>query len=165
MTYNVREFTGSDYCYEYNELLVQATSDQVRAYCVATKEQFAPIGKEFTDEDNSLWILRHYLALKFVISASIMSGSAIYAQAHNLLMAVPYFNYYTILNCCRAFLMTSPDVRWAGRATMEMTHSRILNVTGDLMRRLDPSPDRKWSERLKRARQYRELYSLHLLAL
>lgn len=74
-------------------------------------------------------------------------------------MGVPYFNYYAILNCCRAFLMTSPDVFLDGNVTTKMTHSKIINLTGDLMKRLDRTPERQWTERLRLAREHRELYS------
>jgi hypothetical protein len=104
-------------------------------------------------------MLRHYLALKFAISASILSGSAIHALGQNLLMGVPYFNYYTLLNCSRAFLMTSPDVEWRGVDTMKLPHEKILNLTADLMKRLDRSPARRWGERLILARAHRETYS------
>ena len=157
--YKISDFTGSRYCYPYRELAHQAAPEQIRDYCNAIRNRFLPIAKVFTGVDNSRWVLRHFLALKFSISAAILSGSAIYARDHNLLMGAPYFNYYALLNCCRAFLMTAPDIEWRGRPTLEMTHSKILNVTGDLMRRLDGAPQRQWSEKLRLAREHRELYS------
>lgn len=157
--YDIIELTGSNYCYDYNELPYRATRAQVKGYCEATKRQFIPQAKALTNRSNSLWVLRHYLAMKFVMSASILSGSGIYARDHNLLMAVPYFNYYSLLNCCRGFLMTCPDLSWNGEKTVEMTHSKILNLTGDLLKRLDKKRAPIWTKMLHEARDCRELFS------
>jgi hypothetical protein len=90
----ILQATGSAYCYAYRELPRQATQAQVTNYCAATRRLFAPIAKAFTAEDNSRWMLRHYLAIKFVTAASLLAGSADYAFDRNLLMGVPYFNYW-----------------------------------------------------------------------
>src|SRR5690348_5836220 len=110
MISGIDELTGSDFCYSYRALTAEATRPQIERYCTAVKNRFRPIVDAFDDQANGIWVLRHYLALKFAISASILSGSAIHALRQNLVMGVPYFNYYTLLNCGRAFLMTSPDL-------------------------------------------------------
>jgi hypothetical protein len=152
-------YTGSEFCYAYRALPDQASQAQIEAYCSAVKDRFRPIARAFDTSANGIWVLRHYLALKFTISASILSGSAIHALQQNLLMGVPYFNYYTLLNCCRAYLMTSPDVIWRGVDTMKLSHEKILNLTANLMKRLDRDPARRWGERLNLARAHRETYS------
>jgi hypothetical protein len=159
MDYNIIDFTGSDYQYDYSELLLRASADQVRNYCERTRQFFAPIAKTFTEVANGQWILRHFLAIKFAISASILSGGSHYSRDHNLMIAVPYFNYYALLSSCRAYLLTSPDIVWEGRKTIEMTHQKILNVTGDLIKRLDPQLATKVCLQLQLAREHRELYS------
>lgn len=108
---DIRRATGSAYCYAYRELPRQATSEQISNYCASTRRLFAPITKSFGARDNSVWVLRHYLSLKFVTAASLLAGSAQYAFERNLLIGVPYFNYYAVLNACRADLLTSPHAR------------------------------------------------------
>jgi hypothetical protein len=102
--------TGSDYCYAYRELPIQATVEQVRQYCRQARKLFAPIARAFTPEDNVHWVLRHYLAIKLATAAALLAGSAEYSFDRNLLTAVPYFNYYAVLNACQAYLLTSPHV-------------------------------------------------------
>src|ERR1700728_4005625 len=136
MPFDVRSLTGSDYCYDYHELFYGADEEDVRRYCKVTKERFAPIAKTLDENANAVWVLRHFLAIKFLSAAAVLSGSAEYAAQKNLLLAVPYFNYYGLFNCCRGFLLTCPDVLWTGATTVEMTHSKIINVTCDLMRRV-----------------------------
>lgn len=159
MTYDIIKYTGSNYCYHYRALPFEVSEIQIADFCRRQKDRFLPVARAFDERANGLWVLRHYLAIKFTVSASMLSGSAIYAYERNLLMGVPYFNYYTLLNCCRAFLLTSPDVEWKGEKTMKMPHETILNLTGDLLRHLDPGRAGEWGERLKHARAVRETYS------
>lgn len=158
-TDDIMRATGSEYCYSYKALPIEATTEQITRYCTVTRRLFAPIAKNINSEENSLWILRHYLAIKLVTSASLLAGSAIYSYERNLLMAVPYFNYYAVLNACRAYLLTSPHIKWDGHKTVEMTHENILNRTADYMRALDPARRAVWREQLGQLRAHRELFS------
>jgi len=151
--------TGSDYCYAYKALPLAADLSMIQAYCAVQRSKFAPIAKAFDAEANSRWVLRHYLAIKFATAANMLAGSAAYAHDHNLMLGVPYFNYYAVLNACRAYLMTSPDVVWNGGKTVEMTHQNIINRTADYMRALDPARRQSWQMQLETLRQHRELFS------
>jgi len=157
---DIRKATGSSYCLGYPQLIQDSDLVQVTRFCDAAREKFRPIAKtNFTPETNSRWLLRHYLAIKFATAAALMAGSADYAQRHNLLMGVPYFNYYAVLSACRAFLFTSPHVEWEGENTVVMTHEKILNLTSDLMRPLDPQRRESWRGQMAGLRSMRELYS------
>lgn len=151
--------TGSDYCIGYRALRSEATLEQMQAYCTRAKALFVPIAKAFTPDDNSRWLLRHYLAVKFASASALMAGSAQYAYDHNLMMAVPYFNYYTVLNACRAYLMTAPQLSWEGQKTVEMTHEKILNCAADYMRNLDPGRRLSWRVQMAAYRDQRTLFS------
>lgn len=149
----------SSYCCGYRALKQEATLTQLRNYCEATRRHFTPIAKSFTPEENSLWLLRHYLATKFVAAANLFAGSSEYAYRHNLLMGVPYFSYYAVLSVCRAYLMTSPLVVWNSDTTVKMTHKKILNCTADGLRALDPSRRDQWLQQMEYLRDQRELFS------
>lgn len=131
----------------------------IQSYCINRRSLFAPIAKSFDVDANSHWILRHYLAIKFATAANMLAGSAAYAYEHNLMLGVPYFNYYSVLNACRAFLLTSPQVVWQGEKTVKMTHQNILNRTADYMRSLDPERMPEWRTQLEELREHRELFS------
>ncbi|MDR7114458.1 hypothetical protein [Caulobacter sp. BE254] len=138
------QYTGSGFAYDYVQLPLVVTDEQVAAYCADSRKRFATIAKCFTDADNSRWMLRHYLALKYVINASIMVGASEYSAKHNLGMSVPYLNYYTLLNVCRAFLWTAADGLPVGNEAETLKHDRILNTTANLMRRLDVAAEARW---------------------
>lgn len=156
---DIRKATGSSYCYDYRELPLQADIIAIRRYCDDRRARFAPIAKVFDAEANSHWVLRHYLAIKFATAANMLAGSAVYAHAHNLMLAVPYFDYYAVLNACRAFLLTTPQLEWDGNNTVEMTHQKIINCTADYMRELDPARRMVWQKQLETLREHRELFS------
>ncbi len=99
----------SRYCIGYHELLIEADVSQVSRYCDTTRRLFTPIAKAITPEDNSRWLLRHYLAIKVATAAALFAGSAAFAYERNLLMGVPYFSYYALLSASRAYLLTSPQ--------------------------------------------------------
>lgn len=156
---DIQAATGSGYCIGYRALRSEATLEQVQTYCKRSKALFLPIAKTFTADDNSRWLLRHYLAVKFVSASALMAGSAHYAYEHNLMMAVPYFNYYTVLNACRAYLMTAPQLSWNGQKSVEMTHEKILNCAVDYMRNLNPKRRLTWRRQMADYRDQRTLFS------
>ena len=156
---DIRAATGSGYCIGYRALRSEATLEQMQNYCKSTKALFVPIAKAFTPDDNSRWLLRHYLAVKFASASALMAGSALYAYEHNLMMAVPYFNYYTLLNACRAYVMTAPQMVWDGQKTVEMTHEKVLNCAADYMRNLDPDRRMQWRDQMRKYRDQRTLFS------
>lgn len=149
----------SSYCIGYHELLREADANQVTRYCDTTRRLFTPIAKALTPEDNSRWLLRHYLSIKFATATALLAGSAAFAYERNLLMGVPYFSYYALLSACRAYLLTSPQIMWDGAKTIEMTHQNIMNRTADYMRALDPSRRVDWRSQMATLRDRRELFS------
>lgn len=134
--YDVGKLSGSPYAYSFAELRNVATEQEVRSYCDETRRRFAPIAKGFSDKLNTQWFVRHYLAVKYLLAGSIMLGSAEYSKKRNVQVSVPYCSYYALLLCCRAFVLTVPDLEWKGRASIEKTHQATRNNTLNFLRRL-----------------------------
>lgn len=156
---DINSHSGSDYTYDFKVLPYLATESDVAAYCQTTRTKFAAIAKTFNDDANTEWIVRNYLAVKFIHAASITLGTAIYSEKKNVLSTIPYCIYYSILYCCRAFLFTVPDFEWKGIDSVEKTHRSILNLTETYLRRLNLQTSTQWGVILKRAQAQRELYS------
>lgn len=156
---DINKYSGSEYVYHFKVLSNIATERDVAAYCQKTRTEFAAIAKVFDDDVNTEWIVRNYLAIKFIHAASIILGTAIYGEKKNVMSTTPYCAYYALLYCCRAFLFTVPDFDWKGIGSVEKTHSSILNLTETHLRRLNQQNSAKWGNILKRAQAQRELYS------
>jgi hypothetical protein len=155
----ITSLTGSTLTYNYRELSERGSDDEIAAYIQRTRDLFNPIARSFDDDRNTEWFIRSYLALKFVLGATVLANSAEYAEVSNLQVTLPYLGYYTILNCCRSFLLTLPCADWRGERTIEMTHSNILNVTSDKLKRLGQRHADMLKPRLWAAKEQRDLFS------
>ncbi|GCA52914.1 hypothetical protein KGO5_05380 [Sinorhizobium sp. KGO-5] len=151
--------TGSDFTYNYKELPTRCSDSEIQNYISRTRDLFDPIARVFGDVHNTEWFIRSYLALKYVLGSTVLANSAEYAEERNLQVTLPYLRYYTILNCSRAFLLTLPCLDWRGEKTIEMTHSNILNLTGDKLKRLGQRHEDTVKPRLLAAKDQRELFS------
>lgn len=156
---DINSHSGSEYTYEFKVLPNLATESDVASYCQTTRAKFATIAKSFDDNTNTEWLVRNYLAVKFIHAASITLGTAIYGERKNVLSTLPYCIYYALFYCCRAFLFTIPDFEWKGIGSIEKTHSSILNLTATHLRRLNSQTAAERGAVLKRAQSQRELYS------
>lgn len=155
----ITSLTGSTLAYNYRELPERCSDKEITEYIQRTRELFDPIARGFDDLRNTEWFIRGYLALKFVLGATVLANSAKYAEDRNLQVTLPYLGYYTILNCCRSFLLTLPCLDWRGERTIQMTHNNILNVTADKLRRLGHRHEGAFKPRLWAAKEQRDLFS------
>jgi hypothetical protein len=139
----ITSLTGSDITYNYRELPECCSDDEIAAYIQRTRELFSPIARAFDNERNTEWFIRSYLALKFVLGATVLANSAEYAEGRNLQVTLPYLSYYTILNCCRSFLLTLPCLDWRGENTRPkvLQKPRVARVTWSSANRATKKPN------------------------
>lgn len=154
----IARLAGSDFEYRYQEL-IKASDAEIRRYIARTRALAAPIAAGFDDDRNTEWFIRSYLALKLVLSSTLLANTGLYARDHNLQAVRPYLSYYLMLNCCRAFIFTLPCMPWQGLTTIEMTHSKILNVATDKLKRLSTDEEQRCGPILRVAKEQRDLFS------
>lgn len=155
---DIARLAGSDFEYRYQEL-PKSGDAAIRQYIARTRALAAPIATGFDDKRNAEWFIRSYLALKLVLSSTLLANTALYARDHNLQAVRPYLSYYLMLNCCRAFIFTLPCMPWQGLITIEMTHSKILNVATDKLKRLSADDEQRCGPILRIAKEQRDLFS------
>lgn len=155
----IGELTGSDIIYRYQELPQRCSDAEIRHYVERTRDLFGPVAARIHRCHNTEWFIRSYLALKFVLGATVLGNSAEYGKAHNIQVMQPYLSYYTMLNCARSFLLTLPCVDWRSEKTIEMTHSNIITTTSERLRRLGKGHEEKVGRLLRVAKDQRELFS------
>src|SRR5690349_11290787 len=88
--------------YEY-DLLCDLADDELTSYCGSVRNQFAAQAKAWSNDRNTTWIARHYLAVKYILAAQLKASATAYARVANLLIVIPYLQYYTLFHACRAF--------------------------------------------------------------
>lgn len=153
----VRQIYGDEFSYE--KIPDMFTKKEIGEYKQWVSKGFGKVcNKNMTIELNSEWVTRHYLAVKMILSATVMITSLEYAIEKNLMISVPYLSYYAILSCCRAIVFTLPSQKW-GRNLIEMKHAKILNTVGDCVRKLNVNYGNEISSLLFQYKDYRELFS------
>ena len=158
-TENIWTLTGSAVPYNYTSIGTKCSDDEIVGYFSTTRALFGEIANRFDDELHTEWAVRNYLALKMVLAATLLAASAEYAEEHNLGIAAPYLNYYTLINAARAFLFTLPCTTWKGTTSLGMTHRNIINTASDKLRRLSQNLSDKAKPLLRQAQMQRELFS------
>ncbi len=154
----IARLAGSKFEYRYREL-PKSGATAVQKYIKQTRKLAGPVARSFNDTLNAEWFIRSYLALKLVLSSTLLANTAVYARNQNLQATRPYLSYYLMLNCCRAFIFSLPCTEWQGLTTIEMTHSKILNIAIDKIKRLDKKLAPHCDKILRAAQEQRELFS------
>ncbi len=153
----VRQICGDEFSYE--KIPDIFTKEEIYKYKQWVSKGFGKVcNRNMTIELNSEWVARHYLAVKMILSATVMITSLEYAIEKNLMISVPYLSYYAILNCCRAIVFTLPTRKWEENL-IEMNHSTILKTVGDCIRKFNINRGNEISSLLFQYKDYRELFS------
>jgi hypothetical protein len=150
--------------YDYKLLPNDFSSTEISTYKQSLNEQFAKLTKDWNDKLHSEWTARIFLSSKMIYSSTLMLNSLEFAQSKNIRVTEPYLLYYSLLNCCRALTFTLPTQLWNNAELLIDTHSKIANVTSDLIKRLN---EKRGSDILKlvtNARDYREFFSYNFPA-
>ncbi|WP_085333408.1 hypothetical protein [Clostridium sporogenes] len=114
--------------FEYNILFEKFNEEEILNYQRGIYSRFHSVcNKKMDSKLNSEWVVRHYLATKMILSATVMLSSLDYCIDKNVRISVPYLSYYSILTCCCAVIFTLPDVKWNNDTFIQMNHSKIAN--------------------------------------
>lgn len=157
--YDVFEYTKIETGFEYCHIHDHIEEMDLKKYCDRLFTSYSALTKAWTTELNSVWLARHYLAVKMMLSSSIMFTSLEYATEKNLRIVEPYLLYYALLNCCRALTFTLPEQEWKEGRLLNMTHQKIINVAVDAISKFSKSEGDKAASMLEKSKEYRELFS------
>jgi hypothetical protein len=148
------KMTGREY-YDY-DVLCDLDEAELGSYCSSVRKQFTSMAKAWSDEKNTEWVARHYLALKYILAAQLKASAAAYAAQQNLQIVVPYLHYYVLFHSCRAFLLTRPhepvDISKA-------SHGKIINCTVNAIGTISGAMKADLENLLSRSQAIRELFS------
>lgn len=149
---------ADDY-FEYSNIDIEFSDKEISKNVQSLRNEFSKLTKNWTDELNSQWVARDYIAVKMILSSSVLLSSIEFANEKNLRIVEPYLIYYSLLNCSRAVVLTSPLVEWNNGEIFTMTHQKTINIIGDVISKFN----KKAGERIKGfidwAREYREIFS------
>ena len=159
MSIEIKDFTGIQSSFEYVEMQKRFTEDEIFRTSNSLRQRYALHTKSCTKESNTEWVIRTYLAVKMIFSSSVMLTSLEYAMEKNLRIVEPYLLYYSILNTCRAFVLTLPDEKWNDGKLFTSSHDKIINLTVDYIVKINKKVGHEIETLLGRSKIYRELFS------
>lgn len=147
--------SGFEYVYikkYFSEVEIERNYQKlIRAYSSQTKN--------WSDQLNSEWIVRHYLAVKMILSSSVLLSSLEYAIKNNLRIVEPYLIYYSLLNVSRALIFTLPYQCWNNGTILTLRHDKIINLVSDAVSAINREMGDNTKKLLIRSKDYRELFS------
>lgn len=149
---------ADDY-FEYLNIDIQFTEKEISKNVESLRKEFAKLTKNWNAELNSQWVARDYIAVKMILSSSILLSSVEFANEKNLRIVEPYLIYYSLLNCSRAVVLTNPFNEWNNGEIFTMTHQKTINVVGDIITKYNKEIGKKTKEFIDWAREYREIFS------
>ena len=103
------KFTGIGWGISFNHISKNWDDQMCQDYCQNIKRKYSKLTKAWSDDLYSEWLTRNYLAVKMILSASVMLTSFEYCREKNVRIVQPYLLYYATLSCCRAVIFTMPD--------------------------------------------------------
>lgn len=145
--------------FPYDVIRARLAQPTVLAYRDRSRARFAVLAKSWNPAYNSEWILRNYLAAKYLLAAGVLLSSEAYAERKGLHVTRPYLIYYGLFQACRAFILSVPFQEWKDGELIRSTHERVINVVVDELKRLDGQVAIRIHERLLAARSHREFFS------
>jgi hypothetical protein len=156
-TVMVSNHTRADYEYDYVQIN-RLSEDVIARYSSSLIQRFKVRGE--TPEECEEWIVRTYVALKYLLGASVLLSSAQFAIRTNLRIVQPYLLYYALFNSSRALMLVTPEHLWKdGKILDETTHAKTQAVTHDTLRYLSPDVAARYFDINRRVIAGRELLS------
>ena len=135
------------------------TEDEIKDRITSLDKLYKRETKIWNSDKNSEWMLREYLAIKMILSSSILLSSAEFSIKKNLRVVEPYLIYYSLLNCARAVIFTSPLQEWKNGNLINLSHKKTISIVSDIVIRYNKELGEKINKEFNIAREYREVYS------
>jgi len=129
----------------------------VKSYCEGLRQRFQKRTKLANAHEE--WFFRTHVAVKLILSSTVMLSSARYAVKKGLRMVEPYLSYYALLNTSRALVLMIPEQEWRDGELFEATHQKVRNVAADQLRCVSTEKATEYRDLVQRALLSRELFS------
>ena len=145
--------------FPYRQLPEQVNEDATLRYRERVRAKDAELVKKWTSQDQSEWLVRHYLASKLMMAGGLMLASAEYSEQRRLHVPIPYLIYYGLFHACRAFMLTVPFIKWRDAALLKFSHDKTRNVAVNELVTIDAILAKSLATMMMAARTRRELFS------
>ena len=128
-------------------------------YCDGLKNQCESKTKKWSEELNTEWVIRNYLAIKMILSSSVMLRSLEYAIEKKLRIVEPFLLYNALLQTCRSLILTLPKQKWDSGKMILLDDKEVINIAVDTVSMVNADEGNKIKRLLIKAKGYREFFS------
>lgn len=153
------KYAGRSWYFDFSKIPNEFEEHKVSAYVGKLQTKLSPVTTNWTPELNTAWLIRHYMALKMLFTASIMLTSANYAYDKNIKVTDSYLQYYAVFSCLRAIVFTDPRSEWKSGSLIKATHSKTINVATNIISSFSPSHGDLTNSYANDLKDMREIYS------
>lgn len=152
-------FAGREWFYEFREL--PSVFDEAESKKVAERllQRYAPLTKAWSEEANSEWTCRFFMAAKLIMTATLHVNAAHFAEDRNLRVVVPYLRYYAVLSLIRSVVYTLPEHSWDNGHLLTISHASAINGALEYIRKFDKNAAATAETEIRRLKAERELIS------
>lgn len=166
MSYKISKYTGAENEFPYKHIQPRVAELEVSKYCSDLRKTFAlQHTKRWSSEKQTEWLTRHYLAVKMIMTATILLTSRKFAGEKNLKIVEPYLLYYSCVCSCKALIYTLPTKDWEADGLAKISHAKVINICVDSLAKLSRELSAPSLEILQKAKAYREIFSYRFPAL
>ena len=152
-------YAGCSWWYEFQALPHHFTETSVKRFVDRLAAQCAKHTKVWNDDLNSQWICRDYLAVKMILSSSVMLESLEYSEENNLRFVISYLEYYSVLSLLRAVVFTDPNALWKSGEVVYQNHRATINNSTAVIAKFDRELAEVIKQQVEYLKAYRELIS------
>ena len=155
--YLVRKIIGDSY--KYKRIYDFLSDDNIEKGEKKLEKNFKKIVGDWGKERNSEWVVRNYLAVKMIMSSTLMLTSLQFGIKRNIKITEPYLIYYSLLNIARSVVFTNPNIEWREGGIMTLSHSKIIKIAGESIIQFSSEVGSKILDIFIRAKENREIFS------
>ncbi len=152
----IERYIESHY-YRY-EHINKYSPKKLNKYIQKTQDKFVAESREWTIKKNSIWLLRLYASIKMMLSSTVLYSHYEFSENKQLYLSMPYYEYYGLLNCCRALTLSRPE-KDEFETVFKAPHSTIINLTVETLKSIDNNLANEFEKHINLLKDRREMFS------
>lgn len=155
MKYDPQEISGGVGGFPYAEIPARIPEKVLRDHAKDLRKRCERLTKRWGAERNAEWMVRSYLALRRMISATVLLSSARATRKGKRKPPTSDQVFEGLLEAARACILLLPDQPWSRGELARTPHERVFQLTRGSVTEIDPLQGARVSQALEGAMGYR----------
>lgn len=127
MTYDPQQISGSIHNFPYVEIQARVPEEALRAHARGLRKRYDRLAKRWDARRNTEWMIRSYLAGKWVVTATMTLTSARSRRRARREEEIALF-HDGLMDAARATVMLLPEQRWDGGAATRLSPDALVRA-------------------------------------